>query len=439
MTADLADQPDDLASLRRHGFVGLVAVIGLFGGLIAWAAVTEISGAIIAPGTLVVQDSAKRVQHAEGGIVTQLLVRDEDHVVQGQVLATLDQTAIAAALAISEAQLREAYAKEARLIAEIEGRDSVMLSGAVLELFDMAQLQPLVALEQQVLVARQATKAGRIAQLREQIVQLERQGEGFALQKQAIEQRVAVIEREIADFDNLYDKRLIAASRGTSLDKELATAQGELGRVVASIAETNAVAAERGLQIEQIGDEYLTQALAELQEARQVIAEAGQKRIADRDRLTRTEIRAPQTGVVHESTLHTVGGVAAAGETLMLIVPSDEPLIVNVRIEPVDIDKVAVGQEAVLRFSGLNPRTTPELFATVARVAPDLTKDPATGQHYYDARIAISDAELARLPKGVVLIPGMPVESFVQTGNRTVLNYILHPVEEQLNRALKED
>lgn len=439
MTIEASPSSPDLDSLRRHGWVGLFAVLGLFGGLVVWSSVTEISGAIIAPGMLVVQDSAKRVQHPEGGIVTQLLVRDEDRVVQGQVLATLDQTAIAAALAISEAQLREAYAKEARLIAEIEGRDTITLSGAVLELFDMTQLQSLVALEQQVLVARQATKAGRIAQLHEQIIQLERQREGFELQKQAIERRIAVIELEIIDFDDLYDKRLIAASRGTSLDKELANAQGELGRIVASLAESHAVAAERALQIEQIEDEYLTSALSELQEARRVIAEAGQRRIADRDRLTRTEIRAPQTGVIHESVLHTVGGVAAAGETLMLVVPSDEPLMVNVRIEPVDIDKVAVGQEAVLRFSGLNPRTTPELFATVARVAPDATKDPATGQQYYDARITIPDAELARLPEGVVLIPGMPVESFVQTGDRTVLSYILHPVEEQLNRALKED
>jgi HlyD family secretion protein len=434
-----ATPSSDFASLRRHGWVGLAAVLGLFGGLIAWAAVTEISGAIIAPGMLVVEDSAKRVQHPEGGIVSQLLVRDEDRVVQGQVLATLDQTAIAAALAISEAQLREAYAKEARLVAEIEGRNTVTLSGAVLDTFDQADLQSLVALEQQVLVARQATKTGRIAQLREQIIQLERQREGLDLQQQAIERRVAVIELEIVDFDNLYDKRLIAVSRGTSLDKELATAQGELGRVVAALAESHAVAAERALQIEQIEDEYLTSALSELQEARRIIAEAGQRRIADQDRLTRTEIRAPQTGVVHESVLHTIGGVAAAGETLMLIVPSDDALMVNVRIEPVDIDKVAVGQEAVLRLSGLNPRTTPELFATVARVAPDATQDPATGHQYYAARIAIPDTELARLPEGVVLIPGMPVESFVQTGDRTVLSYILHPVEEQMNRALKED
>src|SRR5690606_20035421 len=139
-----------------------------------------------------------------------------------------------------------------------------------------------------------------------------------------------------------------------------------------------AVAAERALQIEQIEDEYLTNALAELQDVRRIIAEAGQRRIADRDRLARTEIRSPQVGIVHESVLHTVGGVAGAGETLLLIVPTDDPLLVNVRIEPINIDKVVVGQEAVLRLSGLNPRTTPELFAAVSRVAPDATQDPAT-------------------------------------------------------------
>ncbi|UXN76062.1 HlyD family type I secretion periplasmic adaptor subunit (plasmid) [Devosia sp. A8/3-2] len=376
MTALGSPSSTDIRSLRRHGWVGLFAIVGLFGGLVAWASLTEISGAIIAPGMLVVEDSAKRVQHPEGGIVAQLLVRNEDRVEQGQLLAALDQTAIAAALAISEAQLREAYAKEARLLAEIEGRSSVVLSGAALQIFESDELAALLDLEQRVLTARQQTKAGRIAQLREQIVQLERQREGLSLQKAAIERQVAVVRLEIVDFDNLYDKRLIAASRGTSLDKELASAEGELGRLVATLAESQAIAAERALQIEQVEDEYLTDALAELQEARRIIAEAGQRRIADQDRLTRTEIRAPQTGVVHESILHTVGGVAAAGETLMLIVPSEDPLPVNVRIEPIDIDKVAVGQEAVLRFSGLNPRTTPELFATVSWVAPDATQDP---------------------------------------------------------------
>ncbi|MGV8834245.1 MAG: HlyD family type I secretion periplasmic adaptor subunit [Devosia sp.] len=438
MMDNSAGSSKDLQSLKRHGYVGLFAVLGLFGGLVAWAGLTEISGAVVAHGVLVVQDNAKRVQHSEGGIISRLLVRNEDRVAKGQLLAVLDQTAIAAALEISEAQLREAYAKEARLTAEIEGRIEVVVSDAALNAFELGDLFALLELEQRVLTVRLDGRAGRIAQLNEQIIQLERQREGLRLQKVAIERQLEVVGLEIVDFDNLYDKRLIAVSRGTALDKELASAQGELGRVVAAIAESHAVAAERALQIEQIKDEYLTNALAELQDTRRTIAEAGQRQITDRDRLAKTEIRAPQSGIVHESVLHTVGGVIGGGETLMFIVPTDDPLLVNVRVAPIDIDKVVVGQDAVLRFSGLDARSTPELNALISKIAPDATQDPTTGQQYYSARIAIPDEQLGRMPQGTALMPGMPVEAFVQTGDRTVLDYLIHPIVEQLSLAMRE-
>lgn len=429
----------DITSLNRHGWLGLLAVFGLLGGLTAWAAVTEISGAIIAPGTLMVQTNAKRVQHAEGGVVTELLVRNEDVVEGGQLLVRLDQTAIAAGLEISEAQLREAFAREARLTAEIEGRTSVELSQAALSVFALEALSSLLSLEQQALDVRLATRSGRIAQLDEQIAQLKNQREGLIIQQQALVDQIVILEAEIADFDTLFAQRLVAASRGTALSKDLASARGQLGQVVAAIAQSDAAAAERALQIEQIRDEFLTGALAELQETRGLIAEASQRRVAERDRLQRTEIRAPQAGVVHESVLHTVGGVAAPGETLMMIVPTDEPLLVNVRVDPIDIDKVFVGQDVVLRLPGLNPRTTPELFASIARVAPDATVDPATGLHYFVARISIPEEELARLPDAVDLLPGMPVEAQMQIEDRTVLSYLVHPFVEQMRRAMREE
>lgn len=438
MSGAMNTAPSDATSLKRHGYVGLLAVVGLFGGLVAWSALTEIAGAIVAPGILVVADNAKKVQHPEGGVVAQLFVQNADHVEQGQLLAVLEQTTISAALAISEAQLQDAYAREARLVAEIEGRGAVVLSPTVRDMFSAGALDGLTALQQQILTARQSTKAGSIAQLQEQIVQLERQREGLQLQQAAIERQLAIIEREMADFEDLYADRLIAASRGTGLEKELSATEGERGQIVAAIAQAQAGAAERALEMAQIEAEYLSEALAELQDVRRIIAEAGQRRIADQDRLMRTAIRAPQTGIVHESILHTIGGVVGGGETLMLIVPTDDPLVVNVRVEPVDIDRVSVGQDVVLRFSGLNPRTTPELFATVSAVAPDATADPATGHLYYAAKIAIPDEQLARLGTDM-LLPGMPVESFMQTGNRTVLSYIVHPMAEQLNRAFLED
>lgn len=439
MSAQVDIGRSELTSLKRHGWLGLLAVVGLFGGLIFWASVSNISGAIIAHGLMEVQDNAKRVQHPEGGVISQVLVRNEDYVEAGQLLAVLDQTTISAAVALSENQLREAYAREARLIAELAGEAKVGRPEAAMQIFTDEQMAPLLSLEQDILDARRQSREERISQLNEQIVQLDRQREGLNFQQQAMESQIGVVETEIADFDELYADRLIAASRGTSLDKELAMAQGQLGQLVATVAATQAAAAERAVQIEQIKSEFIAAALAELQEARSIISSASQRRIADRDRLARTEIRAPHSGVVHESVLHTVGGVIGSGETLMLIVPRDEPLVVSVRIDPIDIDKVAVGQEAVLRLPGLNPRTTPELFATVMRVAPDLTIDRMTGQHYFGARISIPKEQLERLPPEVTLVPGMPVEAYVQIGDRTVLSYLLHPATEQLRRAFREE
>lgn len=428
-----------LASLQRHGWVGMFTIVGLLGSLVIWAAMTNVSGAIIASVTLVVESNAKRVQHAEGGIVSQLLAHNEDVVKAGQVLVRLDQTTTAAGLEISESQLRLDFAREARLTVEIEGRTIASLSKDATTLFDPDRMSSALSLEQQALEARLAAKAGRIAQLEEQVVQLNRQREGLVLRRQALEQQIAILDKEIEDFEALFDQRLAAASRGTGLDKERALAGGQLGQVVAAIAESHAAAAERALQIEQIKDEFLTNALAELDEKRGVIAEASQRRIGDLERLSRTVIRAPQAGVVHESVLFTVGGVVTSGETLMLIVPTGERLLANVRLNAVDIDKVHVGQTSVLHLTGLNQRTTPELFATIASVAPDVTLDTSTGQHYYAARISIPDQELARLPDGVHLVPGMPVEAYVRIEERTVLSYLIHPFVEQLRRAMREE
>ncbi|MBD8066995.1 HlyD family type I secretion periplasmic adaptor subunit [Devosia sp. PTR5] len=429
----------DLPSLRRHGLLAIGATVAVFGALIGWAATTHISGAIVAPGTLVVQDNAKRVQHSEGGIVSNILVRNDEHVEAGQLLAILDQTAIAANLAIINSQLKQAFAREGRLAAQIEGKETIKLSDAAVANFSAGEMDALLTLEQRALSVRRATRAGRIEQLNEQINQLQRQSEGLKTQQEALEDQLQILKSEIADFDTLYEDRLVALSRGTALDKEMANVKGQLGQVVSAIAQGQASASERALQIEQVKDEYLTDALAELQDVRQVIAEAGQRKIAEEDRLTRTEIRAPQSGTVHESVLHTVGGVAAAGETLMLVVPSDEPLVANVRVDPIDIDKVVAGQEVVLRLPGLNPRKTPELFASVDQIAPDASRDAATGAQFYSARITLPDDQVKRLPPGTELVPGMPVQSYVQLGDRTVLSYILQPLVDQLRLAMREE
>ena len=439
MTDIIAKPQDDLTSLKWHGFTGLVAIFGLFGGLCFWASTVDIAGAVVSSGTVVVESFAKRVQHQEGGIVKAFFVRNEDVVTEGQLLAVLDDTAISADLSVVETQWREAMVREARLVAEIDRKDDFALPEELSALADDAEIAKLTATEKQVLLARRAARDSRTAQLTEQITQLDRQIEGLDLQQTAIDRQLGILTGEMASLNQLYKGQLVEISRITTIDKQQAEAEGERGRLIAAIAEARAAIAEKRLQMTQLDDDFLSSALAELQETRRTIAEASQQKRAALDRLKRTELRAPQAGVIHESIVHTIGGVVAPGETLMLVVPQDDALLVNIRINPMDVDRIHTGQDVTLRLSSLDQRTTPELSASVAAIAPDLSQDPATGVQYYSARIDISDAEMDKLPDHLKLVPGMPVEAFVKTAERSVLSYLLNPIIEEFNLAMRED
>lgn len=439
MTDFTLTQGSDLASFRRHGLVGLLAVVVLFGGFTYWAATTELSGAVAAPGTVVVDGFAKRIQHQEGGIVKAIHVRDGDVVVAGQLLAELDSTTIAANLAVIETQVREASLREARMVAEINFSNDIEVPLDIRPLLEEPEVAKLLATEQQVLQARHAALSSRSSQLTEQVTQLERQIEGLDLQLTAIERQRQISDGEFSSLSELYAGQLVEVNRITALERQLAEIDGERGRLISAIAETNAAIAERRLQINQVDQDYLADVLDELQETRRVLFDQMQQRVAATDRLKRTEVRAPEAGVIHQSSVHTVGGVVSAGETLMLIVPQDDKLLINARIAPTDIDKVAMDQLVNIRLLGYSQRTTPELEASVVTIAPDLTRDETTGLYYYSVRIGISERELASLPENVRLVPGMPVEAFVRTVDRTVLDYLLQPLVEQLSYALREE
>lgn len=228
------------------------------------------------------------------------------------------------------------------------------------------------------------------------------------------------------------------STRVTSLIKQRIQLQGESGALISTVAGARATISQRELQIAQLDDDFLTGALEQLQMARRTVAETGAQMHALRQRLRRTEIRAPQAGMVHELVVHTVGGVIGAGETLMQIVPQDDDLAVTVRLSPMDVDRVVPGQEARLRLSSLDQRETPELVAIVETIAPDVTQDPGTGLVFYTARIAIPEAELERLSSRHLLVPGIPVEALITTGERSVLSYLLQPFADQLSKAMRE-
>jgi HlyD family secretion protein len=426
----------DVNRYSLYSFIAIGLLVFGFGG---WAVFTELSGAVIAGGTVVVESSAKRVQHQEGGIVAEIDARNDDYVEAGQVLLKLDDTALRASLAIVETQLSESLAIEARLSAEISGKSEIDFPAELDARADEPQMTQILESQRAALRARKDVRLGSIAQLNEQISQLKSQQTGLGVQKTAIKQQAEVVDSEYERLTGLLKDNLVDRGRVNDLIRQQAQLTGQLGSASASLDQTTATIAERGVMIKQVDSEFLSKALDDLQVLRQKIGELTQQKVAGEDRLRRVVLTAPQAGVVHESVVHTVGGVVAPGETLMMIVPTQDRLVIEVRLNPLDVDKVSVGQKVIIRIPGFNARVTPDLPARVMQIAPDLTRDQQTGVSYFQARVVLNDDATKLLPSGETLLPGMPAEAYIQTGNRTVLTYLLEPLEEQFRRAMREN
>lgn len=425
--------------VNRYSIYSFVAIGLLVFGFGGWAVFTELSGAVIAGGTVVVESSAKRVQHQEGGIVAEIDARNDDYVEAGQVLVKLDDTALRASLSIVETQLNESLAIEARLSAEISGKDQIDFPAELLARAADQHIAQILDAQRAALRARKDVRLGSIAQLNSQVLQLASQQAGLGLQKTAIEQQLEVVNSEYERLTALLKDNLVDRGRVNDLVLQQAQLTGQLGSTGASLDQTTATVTERQGMIKQVDAEFLSKALEDLQLLRQKIGELTQQKVAGEDRLRRVLLTAPQAGVVHESIVHTVGGVVAPGETLMMIVPTQDNLVIEVRLNPLDLDKVSVGQTVIIRIPGFNARVTPDLPARVQQIAPDLTRDPQTGVSYFQARVVLDDDATKFLPGGETLLPGMPAEAFIQTGNRTVLTYLLEPLGEQFRRAMREN
>jgi HlyD family secretion protein len=435
MTRKLARGPQ--ASIRRHVIVGstLVAVLALgFGG---WASTAELSGALIAQGSLVVDSNIKKVQHPTGGVVGEVRVHDGDHVKAGDILIRLDETVTRANLAIVTKGLNEFYARKARLGAERDGADAVPMPRELADQAGDPDVKAAMDSERKLFELRRSARLGQKDQLSQRVQQLQQQITGLTAQQDAKAKEVDLIEKELTGVRDLFQKNLVPLTRLTSLEREETQLQGERGQLVASAAEAKGKIAETQLQILQVDQDFASDVGKQLSEVDSKIGEYVERKITAEDQLKRTDIRAPQDGVVFQSTANTVGGVVTAGDPIMMIVPASDDLPVEVKVEPKDIDLVALGQPVVLRFSAFNQRTTPELNGTVARVGADTSTDQRTGQSYYLVRIAMTADEIKRLGD-VKLTPGMPVEAFIQTGERTLVSYLVKPLHDQLLRSMRE-
>lgn len=425
-------------SIRRHLLAGVAATAVLVVGVGGWASTTELSGAVIAPGSLVVDSNVKKVQHPTGGVVGDLYVRDGDRVKSGDVLLRLDDTIMRANLAIVTKNLDELMARQARDEAERDGLERVVFPAELTERAAQPDVARLIDGETRLFETRRATRDGQRAQLRERIAQLRQQAEGLTEQAKAKETEIGLIRQELEGVRELFRKNLIQIGRLTALQRDTARLEGERGALISSTAETKGKIAEVELQILQVDQEMRSEVGRELADIRGKVSEYSERRIAAQDQLRRVDVRAPQDGFVHQLAVHTVGGVITAqGEPIMLIVPASDDLRTEVRVAPQEIDRLTLGQRAVLRFTNFNQRTTPEIDGEVTLISADVSTESRSGLSYFTVHIKAPREQIARLGE-VKLVPGMQVEAFIQTQPRTVLSYLVRPLADHLERAFRE-
>jgi len=423
-------------SLRRHVLIVLAIVIGLAGTVFSWAALTDIGGAVIASGDIAVESDVKRIQHREGGIVAAILVKEGDDVRAGDLLFRLDDTVERANLLINQRQLSEMLVQEARLVAEGSSAVDFSLPASIEDV--TPDIRSIVEGQRSLMAARAASLAGQNEQLRQQIGQLNRRIEGLESQETAKAVEIGLIVDELASLQNLLDKGLVQKSRVTALKREQARLEGGRGGYVADIARTGQEISEIEIKILQFGEEFKAGIFSQLQETRAKIATLTEQKVAISDQLRRTEIRTLQAGVVHQLAVHTVGGVIGAGVDLMQIVPDKDVLIIDARVSPTDIDQVFPGQGAIVHLNAINQRLTPKLTGRVLTISAELIRDPRSDADFYRVQLGIDEEELGRL-NNVKLLPGMPVQAFLQTGERSALSYLIKPVTDQVSNAFREE
>jgi membrane fusion protein len=432
------DISESKRSLNRHVAVVGVLSIALVCGIGGWAATTELSSAVIGEGVIVVDGDVKKVQHLTGGIVSELLVSENDHVTAGQVLIRLDGTTTRANLSIVESTLAQLYARRARLKAERIGADSFEVEENIRDLTSSTSAEKLLDGEQKLFDSRRTALIGMKSQLASRKDQLGEQVKGLVVQINATNDALGLIEQELEGIDTLYKKGLVTLQRLNTLKRARADLQGNSGQEIAAKAEAEGKAIEIDRQSIQLDEDRRSEIAKDLTDVEAQIAEYEERRGTAVDQLHRLDITAPLTGRVHELSVHTVNGVIDPGQTLMLVVPENNELTVQAKVATRDIDQVHVGQSVDVRFSAFDQRTTPDVAGEITSIAPDIVKDERTGISYYPLRVKPKAESIAKL-KTIKLYPGMPAEVFIKIGDRTVISYLTKPLTDQMQHVFRQE
>jgi HlyD family secretion protein len=436
-TLDIAPIGNYRGAVSRYRNLGLALIAVFIFGFGGFAAFAPLSSAVIAVGRLEVVGSIKKVQHETGGTVSEIRVSEGQAVKAGDILLRLDATTARATRAIIVRKLDELYLARARLRAERDLSPGFALPADLGDRTSDPEVNALFESEQRLFAVRNASREGEKQQLAARIAQYRDQIIGLETQARAKETELRLTRAELENARALAGTGIGTRARANDLERALASLEGEAGALSAQKAELGGRIAETELQRLNIDQAATADSGRDLKDTESQIGELQQRLLAADEQLARTEIPAPISGSVHELQAHTVGGVIAPGSVVMTIVPTDGPLDVEARLNPIDIEAVRPGQPATVRFPGLNHATTPDLQAEVAVVGADLVEDPMTRQSYYPVTLKLAPDQLERLGD-VELVAGMPVETFIDNGQRTLFDYLMAPIRDRMNHALRE-
>ncbi|KFE43836.1 HlyD family type I secretion periplasmic adaptor subunit [Pseudomonas syringae] len=427
------DLPTSDAKTRRLGFGIIFVVFGIFG---TWAAFAPLDSAANAPGVVTVQTYRKTVQHLEGGIVKELLVHDGDTVKKGDPLIVLDDSQVGAEYEMNRSQLVAAKATEARLRAERDGKTTIDFGDAIEP--NTTRGQEAQFSETQIFNARRNSRMGEIAVLQERIGQLNEQIRGLGNMIGTKNNLGKSYVGEIGELRELLAQGFVDKQRMLEQERKLDGLKSEIADHNSTITKTRLQINETQLQIVQLTKDFNSDVAKQLADTQTKVFDLQERTSAYKDRLSRIVIRAPDDGMVIGMTVHTVGGIVRAATPLLDIVPSISDLIVEVHVLPVDIDRIGVGKTAKIRFSAFNSATTPEIEGVVTQVSADRLTDERTGAPYYLARLRVTEAGQKKLGDRK-LVPGMPADALINTGSRTMLQYILQPARNAISESMIEE
>lgn len=426
-------------SAGRPMAVGMIALFVLVGGLGGWAVKAQISGAIVASGKIEVDQNRQVVQHPDGGVVDDIRVEEGDVVEEGDILIRLDPTQLASELHIIEGQLFELIARRGRLEAERDSSDIIEFEP---ELLDIARsnedVLDQINGQQRLFQARRDSIAKEIEQLGKRRNQIADQIVGIDAQMAAMDVQLDLIHQELTNQQSLLDKGLAQIAKVLNLQREEARLSGTVGELKAQRAQAEGRITEIDIEILKLGTQRREEAITRLRDLQFQELELAEQRRNLIERLSRLDIRAPVSGIVYGLQVFAKRSVIRPADPVLFLVPQDKPLVIMAQVEPIHIDEIFVNQGVTLRFSALDSRTTPELFGKVVKVSADAFQDENTAFSYYRAEIELNEGEKTRLPEGTILIPGMPVEAFIQTADRTPLAYLIKPLADYFAKAFRE-